>query len=257
MPTMTPNVVVDIGNTRIKWGRCDLFDVPPDESASLRPDDPPAWERQLAEWRLTGVRWALASVHPERLEHFRRWTETRGDSALVIDNYRQLSLKVDMPYPERVGIDRLLNALAFLPHLPAGTPGVVIDVGTAVTIDLLDEEHVFRGGAILPGPRLMFESLHRQTAKLPLVQTHAVPAASIPGKTTEEAMTAGIAASQVGAVEYLVREYAHISRVQPRVMMTGGAVGALFGHKFEGVAWSATDPLLTLRGIQLAAEALP
>ena len=253
---MTPDIVVDIGNTRIKFGLfADGGGI--DDIARLPADDPAAWEQQLQSWGVTRVcGWQVASVHPERLAQLRRWIESRGESMRVIESHLQVPIKLDVDEPERVGLDRLLNALAFRRLLPKKTPGVVIDVGTAVTIDLLDDRHVFLGGAILPGPRLMFESLHLQTAKLPLIETHAIPNVDPPGRNTREAMEAGVMAAQLGAADFLVREYAGQFRKPPWVMMTGGALGTMADYHFGDVGNTMTDPALTLRGIRLAAEAM-
>ena len=259
---MTPSIVVDIGNSRVKFA----LTVPLDEIdeldesriARLPADDPEAWESQLRHWGVTRVgRWEVAGVHPARLAKLREWIATRGEGVHVVDHYDQIPLPLNVDVPDRVGLDRLLNALAVTDFLPKGTPAVVIDVGTAVTIDWLDEWHVFQGGAILPGPRLMFEVLHRETAKLPLVETHAVPSVELPGKHTRDAMEAGVMAAQLGAAEYLVREYARTAVNPPWVILTGGALGAMTDYNFPGVTHSRTDPLLTLRGIQLAVASLP
>ena len=103
----------------------------------------------------------------------------------------------------------------------------------------------------------MFDSLHRHTAKLPLVETHAIPGVELPGKHTRHAMEAGVMAAQFGAAEYLVREYAGRCANPPWVVLTGGALGALAAYNFPGIVCCRTDPLLTLRGIQLAAVSIP
>jgi type III pantothenate kinase len=253
---VTPDVVVDIGNTRIKWGW-----YPPGHwmlSASLPPDDPQAWAARLQSIDLSPpIRWAVASVHPERLRRFCDWVTGRGEPVLTIEDYRQLPLSVRVDEPDRVGIDRLLNAVGFCHELPDGVPGIIIDVGTAATVDLLDEDHAFAGGAILPGPRLMFESLHRQTAKLPLIELHQVPSGDPPGKNTRDAMVVGVMASLTGAADFLVRAYAGLCQKPPWVMMTGGALGPLADYHFDGVGNTMTSRTLTLEGIRLAAEALP
>lgn len=259
---MTPSIVVDIGNSRIKFGRgapCDEFDeLDEDSIARLPAGDPVAWDAQLRQWGVTRVAgWEVASVHPERLAELRAWIAGRNEPVRVVNHFTQIPVKLNVEFPERVGLDRLLNALAVVEFLPKETPAAVIDVGTAVTIDWLDEFHVFQGGAILPGPRLMFDSLHRHTAKLPLVETHAVPAVDLPGKQTRHAIEAGVMAAQLGAAEYLVREYARTAVNPPWVILTGGALGALADYKFPGVDHCRTDPLLTLRGIQLAAKSIP
>ncbi len=251
---MTRHVVVDIGNSRIKFAlsdECDELDE--DEIARLPADDSEAWDAQLRQWAVSRVAgWEVASVHPARLAKLREWIAGRFESVRVVDSFRQIPLKLNVDFPETVGLDRLLNAVAFKEFLPKGTPGIIIDVGTAVTIDLIDEYHVFQGGAILPGPRLMFESLHRHTANLPLVETHAIPVVEVPGRHTRHAMEAGVMAAQLGAAEYLVREYAARCANPPWVILTGGALGALADYNFPGIECCRTDPLLTLKGIQLA-----
>ncbi len=253
---MSPDVVVDIGNTRIKFGLCAGGAVA--KAFSLPAEDTSAWARQLKAWQFAGrVHWAVSSVHPERLGRFGEWAAGRGDQVVAFADYGQLPVRVEVDEPAKVGIDRLFNAVAFLRDLPPGTPGVIIDVGTAVTVDLLDGRHVFVGGAILPGPRLMFEVLNRQTAKLPFIDLHEVPTEAAPGKNTRDAMAAGVRAAVTAGCEQLVREYAASAATPPWLMMTGGALGALAGHRFPGVGPTFTHPLLTLEGIRLAAEALP
>lgn len=259
---MTPSIVVDIGNSRIKFGLtapCDEYDeLDEGHVARLPAGEPAAWESQLRQWGVTRIAgWEVASVHPNRLAELLAWIAARGEPVRVVNHFTQIPVKLNVEFPERVGLDRLLNALAVTDFLPKGTPAVVIDVGTAVTIDWLDESHVFQGGAILPGPRLMFDSLHRHTANLPLVETHEITEVEVPGKHTRHAMEAGVMAAQLGAAEYLVREYARTAARPPWVILTGGALGAMAGYNFPGADHCRTDPLLTLRGIRLAAMTLP
>jgi len=256
---VTRPVVVDIGNSLIKFAladECDGLDT--SHVARLPADEPDTWAAQLRQWGVSRVAgWEVASVNPHRLKRLRRWIDGRNEPVRVVKHRSQVAVKLNVDAPDRVGLDRLLNALAVLEYLPKGTPGIVIDVGTAVTVDWLDESHVFQGGAILPGPRVMFESLHGQTAELPLVEGHAVPAVALPGKHTRHAMEAGVMAAHFGAAEYLVREYARDSVNPPWVILTGGALGAMADYQFPGVGPTRTDPLLTLRGVQLAAASRP
>jgi type III pantothenate kinase len=250
---MTPTVVVDIGNTRLKFAPTNCNDELEEDRIARLPPDPAAWDEQLREWGIIRVaEWQVASVHPARLADLRAWVRARGEQLFVVDHFSQLPLTLNVEFPERVGLDRLLNALAAKDELPKGTPAVVVDVGTAVTIDWLDEAHVFQGGAILPGPRLMFDSLHRHTAALPLIEEHGVPSVDAPGKHTAHAIELGVRAAQVGAVEFLAREYARTAAVPPWLFLTGGAVGAMADYKFPGVARQLVEPLLTLFGIRTA-----
>src|SRR5262249_4891923 len=141
-------LVADIGNTRIKWGLCDESGIA--RSASL-PDDSDAWREQLGLWRPQGpLNWVLASVHPLRCERFAGFRRRRGDAVRTLQSFQQLPLVLKVESPNQVGIDRLLNALAAKAEVMPGTPAIIVDVGSAVTVDLLDDEGAFAGGSILP-----------------------------------------------------------------------------------------------------------
>jgi type III pantothenate kinase len=252
---VTPDVVVDIGNSRMKWGRCANGRVA--EMVSLPLDEAEKWGEQVAAWGLSRpLSWTVASVNPGVDRRFEEWAMDRGGTVFNLDQHRDVPLHTDVEKPEQVGFDRLLTALAS--HcLAHPDPAVVISIGTAATIDLVDAKGVFQGGVIIPGPRLMAESLHAHTAKLPLVDAAILPTVVAPGKNTNDAIQAGIRAAIVGASILLVNHYAdHAS--SPWVFITGGAAGDLgrfhFGKRFRGTRFV---PTLTLDGIRIAAEALP
>jgi type III pantothenate kinase len=252
---VTPDVVVDIGNSRMKWGRCAGGAVA--EMVSLALDDASAWQEQLARWGLAPPHaWVIASVNPAVAYRFEDWLIDRGERVLNLDVHRDVPVGYAVDAPEQVGIDRVLSALAAHclahPH-----PAVVVSVGTAVTIDLIDAKGVFQGGVIFPGPRLMAQSLNDHTAKLPLVDAGSLPTVVAPGKNTNDAILAGIRAAVVGAAVLLVNHYADQAEA-PWVFVTGGAAGDLsrfhFGKRFKGTRFV---PTLTLEGIRIVAEALP
>jgi type III pantothenate kinase len=253
---MTPDVVVDVGNTRIKWGRCRDGKVV--EMVSLAGDIPEDWSLQVPKWQLeTGIVWAVASVHPARLKRFTKWATARGDRVQVIE-HRHVSLTIDVEEPEKVGIDRLLGALAASRRLPAGSPAIIINVGSAMTVDYLDPGGVFRGGAILPGPWMMARALHEFTAKLPLVEPRVLGAEQTVGRNTREAIESGIQAAIFGAADVIVWNLSRVVEPKLTVFVTGGGTSFV-----RGIAFSADledvedDPLLTLEGTRIAAEALP
>src|SRR6516164_6052099 len=106
---MKPAIVVDVGNSFIKWGRC--ADGAVAERAFLPPDDPTSWQQQATEWNLPApAGWAIASVHPERSNALATWLLQRGDDVVVLNTFRQLPLSVLVAEPDCVGIDRLLDA---------------------------------------------------------------------------------------------------------------------------------------------------
>jgi type III pantothenate kinase len=246
---MRPEVVVDVGNTRVKWGRCSAGAV--GEACSLPPDDPAAWREQAARWRLSAsALWAVTGVHPARRDRLADWVREQGGRAVVIDDPGQLPLRVLLPRPDHVGVDRLLDAVAANGRRPAGRPAVVVDAGSAITVDLLDGEGAFRGGAILPGLRLMAEALHQHTALLPLVDVPRQPPAA-PGTATPAAVEAGIYWAAAGGAAALVQAYRTLAAAEPVVYLTGGD-----GPALAPALGVETWPEMTLEGIRLAAEAL-
>ncbi|MFO0863784.1 MAG: type III pantothenate kinase [Gemmataceae bacterium] len=85
----------------------------------------------------------------------------------------------------------------------AGKSAFLVDAGSAVTVDVVDDAGRFRGGAILPGLRLMANTLHRMTALLPLVSVE--ERYDPPGRSTVPAMQAGIFHAVLGGIESLLR----------------------------------------------------
>src|SRR5437763_382181 len=108
---MIPNVVADIGNTRIKCGRCTAGAVA--DTRTLPPEDSSAWQRQLEHWDLPRpARWTVASVQPERCDRLVAWLRRRGDNVLELRSADQLPLRVLLEHPDWAGIDRLLDGVA-------------------------------------------------------------------------------------------------------------------------------------------------
>jgi type III pantothenate kinase len=244
------DLVVDVGNTRIKWGLCGPGAIV--AAVSLPPDDPVAWQAQLERWhREDRLCWAVAGVHPPRCESLVHWARQRGDVVEVVHTGQQLPLRVLLGEPEKVGIDRLLDAVAVNHQRSSGAPAVVIDAGSAVTVDYLDECGAFRGGAIMPGFRLMATALHDYTALLPMVEVRE-PHPALPGLSTRGAMQAGVFWAVAGGVRAVVGEMAARCATSPEVFLTGGD-GPLLLPVLSGARhW----PNLTLEGIRLTAEAL-
>lgn len=248
---MTPDVVVDVGNTAIKWGLCQGGAV--QKSCSLPADGIAAWLEQIKEWQLAGTLcWAVAGVHPARRDHLLGWLRERRDSVVLVDDPRDIPLRVLLPRPDHVGVDRLMDAVAANSRRTPGQPAAIIDVGSAITVDRLDETGAFLGGAILPGMRLMAEALHAHTALLPMVE----PPRRIPhflGKDTRAAIEAGLFWGAYGGIERILREYYLFGGPTLEVFFTGGD-SSLFKPAFpEAQFW----PEMTLEGIRLTAEALP
>jgi type III pantothenate kinase len=163
-------------------------------------------------------------------------------------------LPVRVDRPGEVGPDRLVNALAAARlH---GTPAIVVDIGTATTVDAVGVDGAFLGGAIAAGPDLSLAALASRTAKLPLVELAGSPRAI--GRDTSEALRSGAIYGQVGAVSELVGrmrgELATLAQGRrPLVLLTGG--GSRLPWASDIPAVDVVDPDLTVRGLLvLAAE---
>jgi type III pantothenate kinase len=248
---MKTDVVVDVGNTRVKWGRCAAGRVT--EVVALAPDDVPAWERQLAAWQLAGPQtWVVTGVHPARRTLLADWLGRRGERVLLLERAAQLSLRVQLEHPDRVGIDRLLDAVAVNSRRRQDCPAVIIDAGSAVTLDYVDEAGTFRGGAIFPGLQLMAKALNDHTALLPLVQVR--QAAPPMGTSTPAAIQAGVFWVVLGGIEALLKQLRDQASCEMDVFLSGGDASVLAPHlPGQIVVW----PEMTLEGARLAAEALP
>jgi type III pantothenate kinase len=260
---MTPHVVADVGNTRIKWGQVARDGRSLSSMASL-PEDEATWGAEVASWVLPRpATWVMASVRPARSERLAAWLAARGDRVVRLEKAAHLPLRVELEQPDCAGIDRLLNGVAARRHLEPGRGAVLIGAGSAVTLDWLDETHAFRGGAIHPGLDLMAQALHQYTALLPLVQvTHPVP--PLPGGDTLDAMKAGIYLAVSGGIREAVRAYAEKAARPPRVFFTGGqapllarAMGLLSGPRPAPWEDFLLWPEQTLIGILDSVERLP
>lgn len=142
--------------------------------------------------------------------------------------YQDLPLEIRVDAPEKVGIDRLLNAVAVNRLRDPATPAIVVDLGTAGTVDLVATDGAFEGGAIIPGVTLSARALHGATASLPELErteeSETIPAV---GKNTKQAIASGLHWGAVGAVTELVTRIAQECEVAPQLFATGGGVAAI------------------------------
>ena len=189
---------------------------------------------------------AGASVNPplvEAIEHAVK--QATGSTVEWVSRDIDLPTSVRTSEPHKTGIDRILNVAAAYEQM--GKACVVVDAGTAVTVDVCNDQGEFLGGAILPGAALQFQAMNQHTAALPKVEL-ADPTEPI-GTSTASAMQLGVFHGIRGAVKELVENYATELGNWPDVIATGGDAPALF----EG--WElihAIAPDLTLYGVALA-----
>jgi len=189
---------------------------------------------------------AAASVVPDVLERVARSVSSAlGEPVAVVgeDLHRPLSVAVEDP--TAVGIDRLCSAAAAYDHLKSAC--VVASFGTAITIDCVNNEGAFMGGAILPGLNLQAQVLSDGTAQLPQVAIDAPK--EVYGGSTADAIRNGILFGAVGALREITERYASELGTWPDLIVTGGQA-ELVGKHSEIV--DRVVPDLCIRGIALA-----
>lgn len=189
---------------------------------------------------------AGASVNPsvmESLEHVAQ--QVTGQKVEWIGREIDLPSRVLTDPPSETGVDRICNVAAAYEQL--GKACVVVDAGSAITVNCCNDQGDFLGGAIAPGVAMMLDALHDKTAKLPRVDL-AVPK-GVFGRNTTEAIRHGVFFGIRGMVKELIENYATELGSWPEMIATGGDAAMLF----EG--WElvhAISPDLTLYGIALA-----
>jgi type III pantothenate kinase len=229
-------LAVDIGNTRIKFG---VFECP--DSASLQRALPtsagflalPVHEEidwrvitaHFAKWTPRIRRALVAEVHPAGLQRILAdWKESNWPEPTIIKRAADLPLRVNVDNPDHVGIDRLLDAVSANLLRRERQSAVIVDSGTATTINAVSSQGVFEGGAILPGLELQARSLHQHTALLPLIDVRSLADHSVAalGRNTRAALSSGLWHGQIGAIRELTAQFADPNEESPLMLVTGG-----------------------------------
>jgi type III pantothenate kinase len=149
--------------------------------------------------------------------------------------------------PEQHGVDRWA-ALLGARKLYAG-PLCVVDVGTAVTVDLLTAENQHRGGRIMPGLNMMRHSLSSSTAGIHMVEGNVIQFAA----NTADAVTSGTLSMLIAAVEQVIRE-AHKDFGDTMVAVLTGGQAQIIMSEMDIKAECHLEPQLILHGLQYVAE---
>jgi type III pantothenate kinase len=285
----TPRLIAaDVGNARIKLGLfacgCAAGLPEPVQTLPLLGDEPDLdeivpWLADDAQDRRT---WWIASVNRPAATQLIDWLANhRPNDRITLLAAGDLPLTVRLERPDMVGVDRLVDAVAVNRLRDPRQAAVIVDVGSAITVDLVSCDGAFLGGAILPGVQMSARALHEFTDLLPMVdlsELTAPPPAL--GTATVPAIESGLFWGAVGAIRQLIERLGETATgtswggssvdrswggsstatpsdltatpagSAPQVFLTGGAA--------EGVAQFLGDdarfvPNLTLAGIALAA----
>lgn len=186
----------------------------------------------------------IATVVPQALFNLRQLCRRylHSEPIVVGEPGTDLGIEILMDNPAEVGADRVANAVGG--HLLCAGPVIVVDFGTATTLDVIDARGNYAGGVIAPGINLSLEALHAATAKLPRIAVE--KPRSVIGKDTVEAMRSGIFWGYVGLIEGLVE------RIQgefggPMEVITTGGLAPLFAGATPVL--ERLEPEVTMRGL--------
>jgi type III pantothenate kinase len=255
-------LAVDVGNSRIKFGVFDAApanNVLPDCAGSLAVSvhEEVDWKivnPHFAKWSLQITKAAIAGVNPAGIQRLLAgWSKSDWPQPKIVELASDLPLRTNVDNPDHVGIDRLLDAVAAnllrSPHQPA----IIIDSGTATTVNAVSAHGVFEGGAILPGLGVQARSLHAHTALLPLIDVQSLAANPVGalGRNTHDAIKSGLWFGHVGSIRELTAQYGKASREQALLLVTGGMgrwLAPALGNDFR------FEPDLALRGLAFVAQ---
>ncbi len=257
-------LAVDVGNSRVKFGvfsvtshdrlpECSLFLTAPIDGqidwAQLRKTlGADAFCSVVVGSNQEGVDGVLAAW-PDNLQPVSR---------IVFRDSLRFPIEICVDSPRRVGMDRLLTAIAVNRLRTPGMAAIVVDCGTATTVDIVSENGWFVGGAILPGFELCAKALNHYTEVLPLVTIEELTATDSLGRhpalgeNTQAAISSGIFWGQVGAVRELIAQQSAYcwQETPPQVFVTGGG-GKLLSPFLDQ---SRHYPYLALQGLVIAAQ---
>ena len=212
-------LTIDIGNTRTKLA---LFEERELVWSGVWSGEWPEAERSIV---------SVTGVEPAALPA----------GVVRVSSGLRIPVTIDYKSPESLGSDRIAAVSGAWRRGEGGV--VVIDAGTCVTVDYVDGEGVYRGGAIMPGLRMKFEALHNFTAKLPLLYVEDLPAEVEPiGKSTRESLESGVVKATRYALEKYVEEAERREGKKVRVVVTGGDAKRVKGEWEE-------DEMLVMRGM--------
>jgi type III pantothenate kinase len=175
------------------------------------------------------------------------WSQTVGDalglSPLVVSSDIPLPIELAVDNPAEVGTDRIANSVAGRERF--GAPVLVVDFGTATTVDVVDQAGRYRGGVILPGPEVAAEALFQKTAALPRIALRRPE--RVIGSNTVACMHSGLFHGFLGAVDRLIDAVrAELGAPKCTAVATGG-LGAVIVEETDRL--SAHLPWLTLEGL--------
>lgn len=166
---------------------------------------------------------------------------------LIVDTDTNLGIVNKYTNPEEVGTDRLINSVAAYNRYKSAA--IIVDIGTAISFDYINENGEYLGGAIAPGLGIAAQALFCKTAKLPKIELEKPE--HIIGTTTEESMQSGLVNGYIGLVDYIIEkilEEKNKTEDEVKIIATGG-FSKLIMQSSKYI--QEIDKMITLKGLKI------
>jgi len=230
-------LIIDVGNTRVK--------------AAIFDDDIMITKKVMALAQFTENLSDFVAKHPINkaiISSVGRLSREQSRSVQLRFPTVLLSHKTPLPFvndygtPETLGVDRIALVAAFAKAYP-GKNGLIIDAGTCITYDFVNEKRQFLGGNISPGLHLRIKGMNSYTDKLPLIDLS--EDYSFIGENTEEALNNGVWNGCIGEIEHYCDKF-KTEFTNTAIILTGGDT-EIFGKALKNTIFA--NPFLTLIGL--------
>lgn len=246
-------LVVDIGNTRIKWAALDGARLSKGRAAVHSGWGPDDYARRLFVPARAPERAMVASVAGPEVDRAFAAGARRARVAVHFVTVPRRGGGVTVGYvePWRLGVDRFA-AVVGAHEIFSAVPVCVVGIGTAMTIDLVGADGHHRGGVIVPAPRLMVATLLSNTHGIRRrAQGGAAGGRGIFGRSTRDGIERGSRYAAAALIDRAVEEASGLLGREPLVVLTGGDAGAV-RPLIESRSIAVPD--LVLRGLAVLAR---
>jgi type III pantothenate kinase len=251
-------LLLDVGNTRIKWAQLLDGSLTPQQALIHRDVETAVWIKQLFRERFRPARLVVASVAGgNMIETIRREAKKSWNVTPEFAESTSVAGGVTNAYrdPKGLGVDRWLAVIAAR-ELTEGGAACVIDAGTAVTIDVVNEKGLHLGGVIIPGVQMMVDSLLGRTREIAARSRRnagdgKAPTASVFATSTTLGVQNGALLAVAAAADRAAAECAAATTGRSRTLLTGGDAERLQRHM---QVRAEVVPDLVLRGLAVLAR---
>ena len=201
---------------------------------------------KLEHEQITGA--IISSVVPSVTENVQQAVyRLTGQQAMVVGPGVKTGLNILLDDPKQLGSDRVADAVGAIGEYPC--PLIIVDMGTATTISVIDRNKNFLGGMIIPGLQVSLDSLANRTSQLPHVSLDEPK--KVIGTNTVDCMKSGIIYSTAGSIDGAIDRIEQELGESCTVVSTGGHARKIIPHCHHEIL---IDPYLLLKGLMAIYE---